>query len=315
MMIEVMYIHRKDKMKSMCSILHIATDWWGIGATILSGIITAVATMGAVIYTNNRTNKQLREQEEKHRKEQLEQFKLQKYVVIKPTLLVNSFVGILDKIIVQNEYSRVLLLSGDDGFEFFDDSKKRISQAWRMLLIENNNANDVKSVAISTKSILLNLDTDERYVYETYNAISLLRGKESIIVRLLNQTQYMKNVEMSKERIPSTLDFCCKIEYSTLAHQRITYTYQIRINNDNRIEIIKDGVENIVDEEDSLIIESTIFRNLQDYISGIDRSNYYWEKMGQAQMRGIMAQFNTNPIQQSTSEEEQNDVRSDNGAI
>lgn len=284
----------------MSNIVHIATDWWGIGATIFSGIITAVATMGTVIYTNYRTKKQLVEQEEKHRKEQEEQFKLHKYVIIKPTLLLNTFTGILDKIIIQNDYNRVLLLSGDDGFDFFDDIDKRAWQTCRMLLIENEDMNDIEAVIINAKSVLLNMSTEERSLYETDNAISLLRGQESVIVRLMNQNQYIKILEMNKEKTPNLLDFYCKIEYSILAYQRITYIYQIKISNDKRIEIIKDNIQNVKDEDNSKTVMPTIFRNLQDYISGIDKNNYYWEKMGQAQMRGIMASYNAGPMQQGT---------------
>lgn len=298
----------------MIGLVHIATDWWSIGATILSGIITAVATMGAVIYTNYRTTKQLNQQEDKHRNEQIEQFKLQKYVVIRPTLLLSTFAGILDKIIIQNDYNRVLLLSGDDGFEFFDDVNKRMNQQCRMLNIENNAVNDIENVIISTQSILLNIVTEERCTYETHNTIRLLREKESIIVRLVDQTQYEKILEMKEKGISNVLEFCCKIEYSTLAHQKITYVYQVKINNDSRIEIIKDNVENINDESDSTTVEPTIFRNLQDYISGVDRSNYYWEKMGQAQMRGIMALYNANAIQQGAYNEKQQDVENE-GAV
>ena len=53
-----------------------------------------------------------------------------------------------------------------------------------------------------------------------------------------------------------------------------------------------------------IVLESTTFRNLQDSISGIDRSAYSWEKMGKAQMRGIMSQY----ILQST---EQNNTLSE----
>lgn len=299
----------------MNCVIHIATDWWGIAATIFTGVITAIATMGAVIYTNYRTKKQLVEQEEKHRQEQIQQFKLQKYVVIKPTLLLISFVGVLDKIIVQNDYNRVLLLSGDDGFDFFDDANKRERQTCRVLLIENQDINDVESVVINTKSTLLNMSTEERCSYETHNAINLLRGKESIIVRLTDQNQYKKILDMNKEKVSSILEFCCKMEYSTLAHQRITYLYQIKIFNDNRIEIIKDSVDDIKDEISSLVVEPTICRNLQDYISGIDRNNYYWEKVGQAQMRGFMSLYNANPIQQSSTKEEQNDIEDENSGI
>lgn len=292
----------------MSNLIHIATDWWSVSATVFSGIITAVATMGAVIYTNYRTKKQLVEQEVKHKKEQIEQFKIQKYVVIKPILLLNTFTGILDRLIIQNDNDRVLLFSGDDGFEFFDDVDKRAIQICRMLLLENTNINDIQDIIVSTESILLNLNTEEHYTYNTYNATKLLRGKESIIIRVTNQIQYTKILEMNQNRIPSLLDFSCKVEYSTLAHQRITYVYQIKISSDRRIEVIKDGVETLMDIDNPVTITPTIFRNLQDYISGIDRSSYYWEKMGQAQMRGIMANYIPNQMQQGTNDDKRNNI-------
>ena len=87
------------------------------------------------------------------------------------------------------------------------------------------------------------------------------------------------------------LNFIFKIEYSALANQRITYAYEIEIRNDRRIEIKKDGIESIVDFDDAIDLNTSIFRNLQDSISVIDRSDYSWEKMGKAQMRGMMTQL------------------------
>ncbi len=61
-------------MIGVVNIIYVATDWWGIGAIIFSGIITAVATMGAVIYTNHRTKNSLwnkRKNIEKNRKNNL----------------------------------------------------------------------------------------------------------------------------------------------------------------------------------------------------------------------------------------------------
>lgn len=108
-------------------------DWWTFGATIFSGVITALATMGAVIYTNQKSNAQLKKQEEKYALERKEQFQQSKYVVLKPTLLLMPLFGLLDRLIVQNDYNRVLLYSGEDGFEFFDDDQKRSGQKCRLL--------------------------------------------------------------------------------------------------------------------------------------------------------------------------------------
>lgn len=297
------YISLMEMQNTMNEIRNIATDWWSVGATIFSGIITAITTMVAVIYTNYRTKKQLKEQEAKYEKERAEQFKQSKYVVIKPTLLLNSFSSLLDKIIIQNDYNRVLLFSGNDGFEFFDDAKKRASQTCRILLLENNTDNDIKEIILTTKTTLLNLNTEKRHIYETSNSASLIRGKESIVIRLTDQGQFDEILEMNKKQIPSLLDFLCEIEYSTLANQRIKYEYQIRISNDHRIEIIKDGIENVIDINTPITVTPTIFKNLQDCLSNIDRSAYSWEKMGLAQMRGIMAaQHSLNSAQQNTND-------------
>ncbi len=49
----------------MNEIVYVATDWWGFSATLLTGILTAIATMAAFIYGNSRTKRQLKEQEVK----------------------------------------------------------------------------------------------------------------------------------------------------------------------------------------------------------------------------------------------------------
>ena len=85
-------------------------EWWAFWATIFSGVITALATMGAVIYTNHKSNAQLKKQEEKYALERKEQFQQSKYVVLKPTLLLMPLFGLLDRLIVQNDYNRVFAL-------------------------------------------------------------------------------------------------------------------------------------------------------------------------------------------------------------
>lgn len=70
-------------------------DWWTFGATVFSGIITALATMAAVIYTNRKNNAQMKKQEEKYALERKEQFQQSNYVVLKPTLLLMTRFGLL----------------------------------------------------------------------------------------------------------------------------------------------------------------------------------------------------------------------------
>ena len=112
----------------MNEIVYVAADWWGFGATLVADVLTANATMAAVIYTNSKTKKQLKEQEIRFENEQKEEYKRSRFVVIKPTLMLTTFTGLLDKLIVYNDYNRVLLFSGEDGFDFFDDRQKQFSQ-------------------------------------------------------------------------------------------------------------------------------------------------------------------------------------------
>lgn len=282
-------------------VVYVATDWWGVGATFLAGILTAIATMAAVIYTNSRTKKQLKEQEMKFENERREEYKRSKFVVIKPTLMLTTFTGVLDKLIVQNDYNRVLLFSGEDGFDFYDDTKKQCSQTCRLLMIENKTDIDISEVIVCTKTVLRNMNTDAIWTYSTNNSASFLRGHESILIRIADQNQYEKILSMNADNVPSTLSFECQIEYSTLASQRITYVYEIEIYNDRRIEVKRDEIEKVTDVLQKLVLAPTTFRNLQDSISGIDRSAYSWEKMGQAQMRGIMLQYSTQSTEQNDS--------------
>ena len=275
-----------------------------IDNTLLAGIITALSTIGAVIYTNIKSNTQLKKQEEKYALERKQQFQQSKYVVLKPTLLLMPLFALMDRLIMQNDYNRMLLYSGDDGFEFFDNEEKRVKQIGRMLLIENKTDIDIKNVSISTKTILKNMNTDEQIVYTTKNCADFLRGHESIVIRLTNQQQYEKIILMNEKNIHSLIEFECLIEYMTLAKQRIKYIYRININDDRRIEVEKDGIELVQDDSELLNQKTTIFRNLQDYISGVDRNAYAWEKMGQAQMRGILSQCNyQNKVQETTNQD------------
>ena len=294
----------------MDEVVYVATDWWGFAATLVAGILTAIATMAAVIYTNSRTKKQLKEQEVKFENERKEEYKRSKFVVIKPTLMLTTFTGLLDKLIVYNDYNRVLLFSGEDGFDFYDDRQKQFSQTCRLLQIENKTDIDINEVAISTKTSLRNMNTDALWTYNTNNCTSLLRGRESIFIRVADQTQFEKILSMNADKIPSTLNFECRIEYSTLADQRITYVYEIEICNDCRIEVKKDGIENVADISEKVVFVPTTFRNLQDSISGIDRSAYSWEKMGQAQMRGMMLQYNMQSTEQNRILPDQTDIDS-----
>ena len=70
---------------------------------LAAGVLTAIATMAAVIYANSKTKKQLKEQEIRFENERKEEYKRSRFVVIKPTLMLTTFTGLLDKLIVYGE--------------------------------------------------------------------------------------------------------------------------------------------------------------------------------------------------------------------
>lgn len=280
-------------------IIQISTDWWMFGAGIFAGVVTALSTLGAVIYSNRKTIQQLRIQKEEHEKEKLESFKSSKMVIVKPALRCVTFMDVLDEMVSSNNWERRLLLSGDDGFDFFDDQVKLASQKTRVLKISNVSYLDVTSIKLSTHSVLRNLNNEKKLEYSTVNNIRFLRGGEDVVIRLLNQSQLDYIVEMNNAGTPSDFDFTCEISYTTLAKQRVNYVYKINIKNDKRIEVKEDGVENIVDNYVESEETPTIFRNLQDYISGVDRVGYHWEKVGKAQAKGMFSLLNFDNAQKN----------------
>lgn len=264
------------------------TDWWGFAATLFAGIITALSTIIAVIYTNRKTKEQLVSQEQKFAEERKKQNKLAKYVIIRPSHQLITFTQLLDRLIVNNDYNRYLLFSGEDGFDFFDDPDKQISQLLRILMIQNQSPNEIHNVKLITRSELINSSTNEKMIYETTNQTRLLRSNESIVIRLTNQQQFDSIINMTQNNIGSDLRFACTIEYETLGEQRITYSYQLNIRDNKRIDVIQDGIESVIDIDNQAhphFVQS-VFRNLQDPISYLDRSEYAWRKMGQAQASG-----------------------------
>ena len=266
------------------------TDWWGFAATVFSGIITAAATIIAVVYTNRKTKQQLIAQEEKFAAERKKQNKLGKYVVIKPSYQLTTFTQILDNLIISNDYNRILLFSGKDGFDFYDNTEKQSNQLQRILMIKNQSPNEIHNVKLKTQTELTNSSTNAKLEYSTTNYTGLLRSGETIIIRLANQEQFDTIIDLNEKGIGSDLKFICTIEYETLGEQRITYTYQLYIRDDKRIDVVQDGIDSVIDIEDipSQNQDQSVFRNLQDSISSIDRSAYAWNKMGKAQASGAL---------------------------
>ncbi len=295
----------------MMELVTVSTDWWSVSATIFTGVITAASTIGAVLYTNYRTKKQLVEQEMKFSNERKEESRQTKFITIQHKTLLKTFNNLLDSLIMDNDYYRTILFSGKDGFEFYDDFDKRSIQFCRIFLINNPGQFEIKDVEVKTFTRLTNLDNDKDLEYQTSNVTSILRSRESIVLRLANEEQWKNIIELNKINCTNELVFSVIIAYTTEALQRITYEYNVKILNDKKFEILQDGITSVENIDSDLKLKSTVFRNLQDSIAGVDRASYIWEKQGQAQMKGLMNQYNLNNPPQQSNVDETNDVQTE----
>lgn len=272
------------------------TDWNIFWATLGAGILTAISTISAVVYTHHATKKELQKQELKFTREREEENRTKKFITIRTKMLLNTFDNLLDRLLVDNDYNRCMLFSGTDGFSFYDDYNSRATIQCRLLMFDNPGIYEIRDLSFQTKSILKNLRSNQIWSYETNNATSMLRPNESVVLRLTNEELWRQILSFNQDGTPNEFVFESNVEYTSLANQRISYRYHIKISDDRRIEVIEDGVTNISDITIPVNQAPTVCRNLQDSIVAVDRANFIWEKQGEAQMKGLMRHYYTTPF-------------------
>jgi hypothetical protein len=102
--------------------------------TIIAGGITAAATFAAVLFTHIMTSRQFKktmEVNEQRYHAELERYKADKVrqenekalAIVKPSLKYAAFSQLREKLILDGNEERVLLLSSKEGFAFYDDEK------------------------------------------------------------------------------------------------------------------------------------------------------------------------------------------------
>lgn len=288
----------------------IATDWWTFGATIFAGILTALMTYIAVVYTNKKTI-------ELYEKDKEYQNKRDNMVIIKPTIKWNCFFSIIEELILFNIRDRVLLVSSDkEGFDFFDDNTKR-DQNHRIFSIKNESKKNIHSVKIDVKT-LLKTNSDAKIEDHFSNVVDLLRKNEEIILRMHNTEQRTKIWEELDRNNQTTLSFDCEINYLTSANEQICYNFKAEVvnapektiiegkettSNNAKISILKDEYKVLEKRTLKENITTSVYRNMQDYVN-LDRVKYIHQKIGAAQAQGVISQignafFNPYQVQQN----------------
>ncbi len=283
--------------QNMETITNTITDWWMFGATLGTGILTAIITYIAVVYTNKKTV-------ELYEKDKTYKNRRDNMVIIKPTIKWSCFFSVIEELILFNIRDRVLLLSSEkDGFDFFDDNTKK-DQNNRLFSIKNESKCDIHLIKIDVKTILkTNSDAIIEDHYE--NVVHILRSNEEIILRMHNTEQRNKIWEELGKNNQTTLFFNCNINYLTSANEQICYNFNSEIINipEKRIiderEIISNEVKISIIKDEYKILEkrtlpenmpTSVYRNMQDYVI-LDRVKYIHNKIGAAQAQGVMSQI------------------------
>jgi hypothetical protein len=276
-------------------VINIATDWWMFSATIGAGLLTTIATIAAVYYTNKWTS-------ERYEQDKIYQNKKNNLVIIKPVLRFCSFSKIIDEMITYNMRERILVVSSEkDGFDFYDDDNKLYSLTHRIFCIKNEAQHQIHSVKIDVNSRITtesNATIDDNYS----NFIKLLRNNEEIILRAHSTKQRNKLWEELENNRQVELWFNCSINYLTNADEQVCYQYEAKIqnipgprseygvSNNAKISIIKDEFKILDKITLNRNEKPSVFRNIQDNIL-IDRVSYTHKKIGEAQAQGLMSQI------------------------
>jgi len=308
------------------NILYLATDWWVIGATITTGVLAAIATVLAVIFTNKSNAKRFAQELEnsakkyeheleKQRLELERQRKEKALVFLKPELRHTRFIMILENLIYRDIWDKMLLLPRDDDFEYFNDISKWYN-FYRFLFIKNESTNDIRMLKVSVASTLLLKDNSGGTIHfnKSY-IIKFFRSKDTIIVPLYGNLQEEKLHQPHANETMYILEFNCKIEYITMAEQQISHEYAGEIpttvklefkdkkKSDEIVSYPEPGTPVIINDAPGIPSDECVLDinespssciNLQDKISHIDRMNYVHRKIGEAQTAGIVDNIKTN---------------------
>jgi len=268
------------------------TDWNMFFVALAVGILSTLATIIAVWYTNKKTRDIYEETREEERNQNA-------MSVIKPSIRNASFTDIREKLILDNNEDRMLLLSSaKEGFEFYDDDERQGDYHF-LLLIRNEGENTIRPVTIEVHSALKT--TSEKELPDDFKCVvKLLRRNEGVVLRIHNTEQRDKYWECLGRKETIETIFKCTINYLTLADQQICYEYSIKVTDipkfDKEGNVMKYGrkTEIIKDEyapTDIVSIDTnesgSPFRDLQENLT-LDGFGYRYRKIGDRQMTGTL---------------------------
>lgn len=267
------------------------TDWNVLIASLAVGVISATATIIAVWYTNKKT----RELYEETRAEEKKQNAMS---LIAPSLRYATFFNIREKLLLDGNDERMLLLSSKkDGFGFYDD-EAREDEVHCIFSICNEGENRIEHINITTSTVLIAANEAEK-LSESVNYVKILRKNERVFIRVHSDEQRQVLLEGMGKRETIKTEFNCTINYLTTAGQQICYKYNIAVTDipktddkglttyRRKPEIINDEyspINNVSIDRNAL---ASSFRDLQENLT-FDGFGYKYRRIGDEQMKGTL---------------------------
>lgn len=286
----------------------VATDWRMLWVTLGAGFLSAAATFSAVIYTHKKTSRQYEEtlkiNEQRHKseleryeKDKLRQAQERTLTIIKTSLKNAAFWQIREKLILDGNDDRVILVSSNEGFEFYDNPEKQLS--YDIFTIRNVGVHNIDFIDISVNS-KVESSSNEIIHNDFDNFVRLLRPNEEIMLRIHSTSQHNKLLSCVNNGEQFETEFRCVINYLTLAKQQVSYEYLIKVTDTpkkkqgseiveyvRKTEIKQDGYKLL--DEITIDTNKTFshFRDLQENLRA-DRFGYKYRRIGEEQMNGTL---------------------------
>jgi len=261
------------------------TDWNMFFVALIVGLISTTITI--ILYKKGRDDER----------------KQNSLAVVKPSLKYACFWDISEKLVLDGNEERMLLLAlKEDGFEFYDDDE-RWWETHGFLSICNEGENRISHINIETNTKLITA-ADAEKTSNSKSIVKLLRKGERILTRIYNAEQQKICSECIDKKETVKTEFCCTINYLTAAEQQIRYVYKVVITNIPKIymdektkeekvkysrktEVINDEYEPIRKKTINKSEPASPFRDLQDYLTS-DAFGYRYRKIGDKQMTGTL---------------------------
>lgn len=264
-----------------------STDWIMLTVALMG----VVATVVTVFLTNRQTRKIYEETRTSESKNQA-------LSLVKPILKNTAIWELREKLILDGNEERMLMLtSKKEGFDFYDNNS-RSSEHHFILSVSNDGVERIEHIHFNISVILVTVSQAE-IPHSFTNVVKLLRNDERALLRLYSDEQQQKLSSSLENGDAVTTKLIVTVNYITTANEQICYSYDVvitetpkkdeqdKVRVTRKTEIIKDQYERIAVPTLDTTAQASPFRDLQENLTS-DGFGYRYRKIGDQQMTGTL---------------------------